>query len=61
MMRKRRTVEPNGPNGTGQPWALTLKVPPTLKSWLDCVTAGEKPIGSSTRITSRQRAPALTR
>ena len=25
MMRKRRTVEPNGPNGTGQPWALTLK------------------------------------
>jgi len=52
---------PNGPNGTGQPWALTLKVPPTLKSWLDFVTAGEKPIGSSTRITSRQRAPALTR
>jgi hypothetical protein len=27
MMRKRRTVLPNGPNGTGQPWALTLNVP----------------------------------
>jgi hypothetical protein len=32
MMRKRRSVAPNGPNGTGQPWALTLKVPPMLKS-----------------------------
>lgn len=54
-------MAPNGPYGTGQPCALTQSVPPTLKSWFDCVTIGEKPSGSSAAITSRQRVPARTR
>ena len=46
-----RTVEPNGPYGTGQPCALTQNVLATPKSAFDCMTAGEKPSGSSVAIT----------
>jgi hypothetical protein len=60
-MRIAFTVEPKGPCGTGQPWALTQNVLPTPKSLLDCITAGEKPFGSSTRMTSHQRFPADVR
>jgi len=61
MRRNEFTVVRNGPNGAGQPWALTDSVPPTLKSLFDCMTFGEKPSGSSVRMTSRQRAPARAR
>ena len=44
ISRSERTVEPNGPYGTGQPCALTLNVEATPKSLLDCMTAGEKRI-----------------
>ena len=60
IRRSDRTVEPNGPYGAGQPWALTENVAATPKSWLDCITAGEKPAGSSAPITCRQRAPGAT-
>ena len=56
-----RTVDPTGPLGAGQPWALTLTAAPTAKSLLDCATAGDRPAGSRAAITSRQRAPPLTR
>ena len=56
-----RTVAPNGPCGTGQPWALTANVLATPKSLFDCMTVGEKPIASSLAMTSFQRAPARTR
>src|SRR4029079_17868719 len=56
-----RTVEPKGPYGTGQPWALTQNVAATPKSWFDCMTAGEKPMRSSAAITWCQRVPASTR
>src|SRR3954468_4854996 len=61
MMRTDRTVSPKGPCGTGQPCELTQNVLPTPKSWLDCITAGESPSGSSLRITCAQVAPAPTR
>ena len=61
ISRNDLTVEPNGPYGTGQPWALTDSVAATPKSWFDCMTAGEKPAASSAPITCRQRAPAATR
>jgi hypothetical protein len=60
-IRSDRTVVPIGPNGTGQPWALTLKVAATPKSWFDCMTAGESPSGSSAAMTWLHRAPAWTR
>ena len=37
--------------GAGQPWALTENVLATPKSLLDCMTEGEKPMGSSAEIT----------
>jgi hypothetical protein len=40
-MRSARTVEPNGPCGTGQPCALTQNVLATPKSLFDCITPGK--------------------
>ena len=60
IRRSDRTVEPKGPCGAGQPWALTENVAATPKSWLDCITTGEKSSGSSAAITWRHRAPGAT-
>ena len=54
-----RTVEPIGPNGTGPPCALTLKVAARPKSLFDCMTFGEKLLGSSAAITWDQRGSEL--
>ena len=57
ISRNARTVVPNGPYRTGQLCALTLSVPPTLKSLFDCITATENPSGSRARIRDSTAFP----